>query len=104
MVATSPQERYHITLDFLQVMIGHRIVESRKVTLDHAVEKWFADTATDQQLAESIIEGLWEDADCPLVYTSDEPKYIFLTDIDDTIEYLDDLRRNPPEDLMNRWY
>lgn len=104
MAAPSPQERYHITLDFLQVMIGHQVVESRKVSLEQAIDDWFADTATDRQLAESIIEYLWEDADCPLVYTSDDPKYLYLTDVDETIEYLEELRRHPPDDVMNRWY
>lgn len=98
------QDKYNLTVDFLQALIGHRIVCPKSIYVEYVVENWFADTAADERLAREIIEGQCADSDCPVEYESRSHHHICLGDLSASINYIRELRRNPPSDIVGRWY
>lgn len=98
------QDKYNLAVDFLQALIGYRIVCPKSIYVEYVVENWFADTAADERLARDIIEGLCADPDSPVDYKSSNQHHICIGDLGAAINYIRELRNNPPSDIVGRWY
>ena len=88
-----PQERTNLEIDFLEVLLGAGAIEPDSISMEK-VRNWFP--TRERDIADEIAGDWDQDDDIPMEYVSARQERIWVNDVEEAEEHLDDLRENPP--------